>query len=178
MPSTRKKLVHYAILLIICFSVFQYFKTMTFAITANTAQGRIDDLHKSWQCHRNQETDREQCNWYYSPVFSFQDHKGQRHTIRSSISSSENSHYNIGERVTIKYEKQNPGHSKINSFNGLWFKAFFFSLWCLPVALVYLFLYKKNKPDSDIHPAWQLNLVKSSLLLPVLVYVSSQFNWG
>lgn len=59
-------------------------------------------------------------NFMYSPEISFTDALGQTITFDSNISSSVST-YQVGEKVSVLYNKNNPQDAKINTFFQLWF---------------------------------------------------------
>lgn len=60
----------------------------------------------------------------YRPVFTFTDSGGIIHTQVSSFGSSDFS-FAVGEPVTVLYDPITPKHSKINSFQTIWFGPLF-----------------------------------------------------
>jgi len=56
----------------------------------------------------------------YHPVFTFADAGGIIHTQRSSFGSSDFS-FEVGQHVAVLYDPVTPKHSKIESFQTVWF---------------------------------------------------------
>lgn len=85
--------------------------TMTFLSNSEKAEGSVIDIVKS----RSSDGD-----YMYRPEISFIDTTGQTITFTSSISSSMPS-YQVGEKVSVLYDKSNSQSAKINTFFQLWF---------------------------------------------------------
>ena len=56
----------------------------------------------------------------YAPVYEFTDRNGESHRVQSSSSSNPAS-YDVGERVTVRYEPAEPGDARIDGFMDNWF---------------------------------------------------------
>ncbi len=87
-----------------------YQETQSFVATANPVQGYITAFRQS--------TDSDGAISYF-PVISFQDETGQQHEVRASFSVSL-ADWNIGDAITILYDKTAPNEAIINSFSELY----------------------------------------------------------
>jgi hypothetical protein len=61
----------------------------------------------------------------YSPVYEFKDRNGGQHRVQSSTSSNPAS-YDVGERVTVRYDPARPGDARIDGFMDNWFLPLIF----------------------------------------------------
>jgi hypothetical protein len=91
------------------------FRTMAFVSRATKAPGQVIAMERS---------EGSKGGSVFHPVFTFTDSAGIIHTQRSSFGSSDYS-FEAGERVTVLYDSTTPKHSKIESFQTVWFGPVF-----------------------------------------------------
>ena len=94
--------------LIIC-AISAYYSN-SFKTSAVQVEGEVIELI---------ERDSDEHGVMFSPVFSFDDNKGETHTIYSSSSSYPPSH-SKGEKVLVYYDPTNPKKAKIDGFFSMW----------------------------------------------------------
>jgi hypothetical protein len=94
--------------LIIC-AVSAYYSN-SFKTSAIKVEGEVIELI---------ERNSEEHGLMFSPVFSFEDTKGDTHTIYSSSSSYPPSH-SKGDKVVVYYDPTNPKKAKIDGFFSMW----------------------------------------------------------
>jgi hypothetical protein len=91
-------------------SFFTYAHSQRFIKSANRAQGTVIRLdERSGSGSRS----------VYYPVYTFQDSQGKQHEIYSSSGSYPPS-YEVGEKVTVLYQSDNPSNAEIDSFMDKW----------------------------------------------------------
>ncbi|MCR4031309.1 MULTISPECIES: DUF3592 domain-containing protein [Flavobacterium] len=90
-------------------AIYLYVDKQAFLAKAETVQGTVTELIPK----RSKESTT------YSPVFSFTTKTGQTIMHHSSVSSSPPS-YDVGEKVEVFYDPENPNKAEIKGFVSLW----------------------------------------------------------
>jgi hypothetical protein len=92
--------------------IWFYSSTSALLEKAITAQGTVIELRESRRGSSNRRT--------YKSIFEFTDNNGKLHTIVPSVAANPPSH-EIGEKVEVLYDPNEPQNARINSFLSLWF---------------------------------------------------------
>lgn len=72
---------------------------------------------------------------FYYPVVEFQDHQGRTQRITSEVGAGKKL-YDVGERVTVRYDPGDKQRAVVDSFLRLWAKPALFALGGLPLVLL------------------------------------------
>ncbi len=115
---------------ILCFIAFSFYNsTSTFKSNSIKTLGSITgvDSHisKSSRKSSGSSSSSTKKTKMYTPIVTFDDNKGNSHTIISSSSSS--SYPNLNEEVDVYYNPNNPEDAKLGTFMNLWGGAVIFS---------------------------------------------------
>ncbi len=114
--------------------------TMSFLSNSEKVEGSVIDIVKS----RSSDGD-----YMYRPEISFVDTTGQTITFTLSISSSMPT-YQVGEKVSVLYDKNNSQSAKINTFFQLWFGPIIMTVLGVIFFLVGLLVLIKQKRKTEL----------------------------
>jgi hypothetical protein len=96
---------------------FSYRNTRQWLIDTDKATGRVIGIDKRQSVDRSNDRDRYSTAYY--PVVQFSGPAGQSITFRSSVGSS-SPDYQVGESVSILYDRQNPDSARVDAFMSIW----------------------------------------------------------
>ena len=85
-------------------------RTLTFLNRAVLVTGEIIELAERKNFSRD---------ILYAPVFTFRDRTGETHTVLSSIARALPAG-DVGDRIAILYDPDNPKNAEVNSFVSIW----------------------------------------------------------
>jgi hypothetical protein len=84
----------------------------------------------------------------YAPIFRFTARDGQMYTITSNTSSNPPA-FQVGERVSVLYQSDQPQHARINRFLQLWLLPLVFAILafveCFVIAVIFSTIRKYRK---------------------------------
>jgi len=112
-------------LILVGFSVivlggYLFFKSMSIIRNGAEAEGMITSIDTKTRTTRESDGHRRTTTDYWLTV-RFRDANEQTYTFRSGGSSSDQ----VGYKVRVIYNRNNPGEAKLNSFASLWGGAIF-----------------------------------------------------
>ncbi|QIP17430.1 DUF3592 domain-containing protein [Spirosoma aureum] len=96
---------------------FSYRNIRQWLSDTDKATGRVIGLDKRQSVDRF--NDRDSYSTAYYPVVQFSGPSGQSITFRSSVGSS-SPDYQIGESVSVLYDRQNPDSARVDAFMSIW----------------------------------------------------------
>ncbi|AEH02277.1 MULTISPECIES: DUF3592 domain-containing protein [unclassified Lacinutrix] len=122
---------------------YKCINTFEFLSKSNETEGEIIEIVSTFNATN---TSDQSLRVLYKPLIRFYDLKGNPIEFHSPIGSKLPKNYNVGDKITILYNTQDPKKAVIKSFSSLWSESILlgiFGIILISIAIVFFVLSKK-----------------------------------